>query len=266
MLIGRHFQYFPLLSVSKIDPVHKRSQPSQGPMYGSFKGPFGGGESLISVDFDFETLEQSQSSLASDVTLHVAFMNKTTIPSVGHVVLASDGSSTMYYCCNPSLLSQGYCDEPRSLILDNGTEHAPAFASFDITEGEVDDSVTYNVPEEGIQWVLLVVCSDDENVQYELDVDLAFKNPHGYLPGQSYGYLPFYLALSIAYLVFAIGYTYSFIRQRKYIIALQRFVLSVIYIGFFEMIAYFGTYYSKNQSGIPTPCDICETTGGMLFF
>lgn len=77
-------------------------------------------------------------------------------------------------------------------------------------------------------------------------------------------YLPFYGFLFVAYLIFTLGYAISACVQRAYLLKLQYMILAVIGFGVLEMAVWFFMYQSKNETGIPTPCNVCPTTTDYL--
>ena len=94
---------------------------------------------------------------------------------------------------------------------------------------------------------------------------MSFRNPHGYLPGQQYGLLPFYGILFVLYCCLVIVFAVQLVRHREYSLQLQYAILGIGTIGVVETAAWFFMYLSKNTTGIPTPCvDVCPTTADFL--
>lgn len=68
----------------------------------------------------------------------------------------------------------------------------------------------------------------------------------------------------MAYLIFLLGYSISACVQRKYLLNLQLLILATVAFGMLEMAVWFFMYNEKNQSGSPTPCNVCPTTTDYL--
>ena len=88
-------------------------------------------------------------------------------------------------------------------------------------------------------------------------MQVSFRNPYGFLPGQVFGLFPFDGALFVGYLLVLMAYVGLLLRHREHLLQLQLGVLALLALGTLEMAVWFFTYDSKNRSGVPTPCDVC---------
>lgn len=130
-------------------------------------------------------------------------------------------------------------------------------------------SGAYEVTREGENYVILAACDAAGTTTaalpaLDLDLSVSFRNPYGFLPGQVYGYLPFYGTLFVGYCLLGLFFLVALVRHRKYLLSLQWLILGVIVLGTVEMASWFFMYESKNRSGIPTPCNVCPTTSDYM--
>lgn len=238
-------------------------------MFASYDAPFGGDESLIQVNLA-GTGRVTPGPYSDSIVLNVAFLDDVTRLSLGPVE-STDPLTQQTLCCSRILNSTNSCGPGvgvGGLIRFNGRKSRdPVVASFpvDIASGTPLAGATgrYNVMHEGTQYVLIVACDAKGTYSippYQLSLDVSFKNPYGYLPGQMFGFLPMYGVLFVAYLLATIVYSVQFCRQRKHLLSLQYGVLALIVLGMFEMAVWFFTYNAKNETGVPTPCDFCGPT------
>lgn len=120
----------------------------------------------------------------------------------------------------------------------------------------------------GPTYVIVAVCDADgkSSTLPDMTVNIAaeFRNPYGYLPGQIFGYLPFYGSLFAMYLLLVLIYAISLVRNRKYILRLQWLIFFVMILGALEMATWTFTYDAKNRSGSPTPCNVCPVTSDYI--
>lgn len=271
---------------------------SEGGMYASHKGPFGSsGPSLIQVNFTTLGLTADLREIeAGAVNVHIAFVDSTTKGAAGVTVVedGEDGASgaiSTRYCCTSQLLADGLCgpgialggfivnpDVASRANIKDGAElfHVETITTTAPSEGPMAGTLTlgggggiYEVLREGPNYVIVAACdaagaTTASLPALDLDIDVSFRNPYGYLPGQVYGYLPFYSSLLVGYSLLALFFLFCLVKHRQYILSLQWLILGVILMGTLEMAVWTGTYSSKNESGIPTPCNVCPTTSDYM--
>ncbi|KAF4322335.1 hypothetical protein BBO99_00003969 [Phytophthora kernoviae] len=125
----------------------------------------------------------------------------------------------------------------------------------------------------GLQTALLVPCwkqksaafgypvSAEEFVAYPMvdpllymDVEVAFRNPYGYLPALLYGLFPFNGVLSLLYGVVDVYFVLLICRHRESARGTHYFLLAVLLLATSESVAWFTTYNLLNNSGVPVCC------------
>ena len=246
---------------------------SEGHMFASHDGPFGtDGVSSISAGIRLTPAAGGTGSRSAAINLWAVHLDAETYSRVGYVVPDVDGGQMELLCCTPSLYAQRVCGAGTvvgGLIVhedaDAARKLAPALAVLTPNASYVDLAAVMEVAVAGQQYLVVAACDTSTDVParglpaLHFDVDLAFINPAGYLPGAAYGLLPFYGTLFIAYTLLTAGYGAIAALKRRYLLRLQLAVGGVMLAGVVEMALFFFTYRSKNATGVPTPCSECGT-------
>ena len=112
------------------------------------------------------------------------------------------------------------------------------------------------VQQEGEQIVVLVYCANQDSSVTNVNGDVTFKNPYGYLSGTSFGYLPFYATLAFLYVVLVIVYLVLLLRHRSELLWLQYVLFGVVSTGLVEVLVWFSMYLDLNFTGKPLCCPL----------
>ena len=137
-----------------------------------------------------------------------------------------------------------------------------SFEFYELAGNEGPAEVFFRSPVKvtGYQYLTFLLCRKHHKsgviagVDVDVDGDLIFRNPYGYLPARYYGFLPFLGILSSFYLILLLVYGYLAIRYRKTILRMQWGVLAVILMGMIETTTWFLTYVVMNDSGQTSCC------------
>jgi len=126
--------------------------------------------------------------------------------------------------------------------------------SLDFVEGNSNKvDISFNVNRTG--WYMIVIANCMQN-ELQLDVDIAYRNPYGFLNGWAFGSLPMDGILSLSYFILGLYYFYKCLRNRQHILRLQYAILLVILMGLIERFTWFITYLEMNESGGKTCCPV----------
>jgi hypothetical protein len=150
----------------------------------------------------------------------------------------SDG--TLRWCCSPDAVTLGLCKEDNigSLIVDEeklpGKKRVIAIANTGfVADLKVSTPV---VPEVSTgQYVLVMANCNDHGRDILVTGEAAGKSEHGYLPGDLYGFLFFFAALTIAYLVIVLWYWAFMHLNQESRIPIEHWILLTIVLGLLEM-------------------------------
>ncbi|MQM04653.1 hypothetical protein Taro_037456 [Colocasia esculenta] len=76
-----------------------------------------------------------------------------------------------------------------------------------------------------------------------------WKNPTGYLPGRMAPLMPFYIFMTLAYVVLVVVWVSQYVRFWKDVLQLQNYITLVICLGLFEMTLWYFEYLNFNNTG-----------------
>eukprot|EP00903_Cladosiphon_okamuranus_P006662 g6504.t1 len=170
--------------------------------------------------------------------------------SFGHVGISVDDRK--YYCCDESAQMAGACYESQSgtLLLSDNTDiwwHQ----KLDLAPGvptSLDHEELYRVPETGMYVVLVGNC-DPQTDTIVIGGHSEWKNPYGYLPGEEYGYLPFFFGLAAVYLALGVTWMIICMAYIKDLLAIQMWTSLVLFLGMVETGAQYFGYRDWNLEG-----------------
>lgn len=266
------FKYDLTIALDKIDPgmSDQTNIISEGPMYAPKQGGFGGGgDSYVETQFRIKSMSGDAGELM--LSINTGVFDADTLPALG-----SDGD-VLNLCCTQALEKTNKCGEAKAGEMINNWSKVTGLPAGTSTiksvtvPAKVGTALTAatraSVVHEGNQQVYVVVCpmtTTSSAPALELEAVVTFRNPHGYLPGQVYGFLPFYIVLFVAYLGLLLWYAAMMVMHRQHLISMQWLILAVMILGAIEVTVWFGTFNSKNDSGVPTPCSVCPVTSDYI--
>lgn len=192
----------------------------------------------------------------------VAFFDADSMQAIGWPprALQTDTSSTEI-CCTQQLFQKGQCGS--SVVGEIVVTPLPAGVSpptvqtTPIVGNSVSLSASSLVHTEQRQYILVGRCAASHVASpATLTGTWTFKNPHGYLPGERYGYLGYNGFLAAAYLAYIVVYGCWLLVQRRHAMLLQLLLLIVAFVGLTETAVLAFTFGSHNVSGEPTCCPV----------
>lgn len=182
--------------------VHKNSSVKidfRTPMYSLADAPFGKEAAFIGLDLKF----QQEKNLNSKVLLFV--FNSEAVPKTDDLCLLNDVPP--HRVTRNSII--------KMIVLDNNHKTV-----------EVKETLTVN--KTGIYLFQVHDCSPTGSFLFEGKV--TWKNPFGYLPGNTFSKLPFTFTASILYTVLFIFFVVNMILYRTMILRLQYCIFVVIFL------------------------------------
>jgi len=127
-------------------------------------------------------------------------------------------------------------------------------------EGPITIDFKSPVIRTGYQHLIFILCRRHHksgalgSVEVDVEGQLIFRNPYGYLPARYYGFIPFLGILACIYLVMLLIYGYLALRYRKAMLRMQYGILAVLAMGMIETTTWFLTYVVMNDSGATSCC------------
>lgn len=196
-------------------------------------------------------------------TMSIVFVDESNLKTVGYPRpgLADESGQALTLCCTTALFESGLCGaghEGGPVWFADENIPPPAIFEFKLSyDTPTVFSATYKVQREGEQIAVMLLCEPQARIPSVLtSLDLSFKNPYGWLPGIKYGYLPFFFALMLLYMIFFFGFAIWAWFQRKHLLPLQGAIVAIAVIGLAETTIFFDTYLKRNDNGQPTCCPV----------
>lgn len=147
-------------------------------------------------------------------------------------------SGGVNYCCSEDAVSDGLCpsNQMGRLIIDPSLFQGQAKSVEVPTESDKEftlDDALFDVSVSGDYVLILANCDD-----YGMDVfslgSMEWKSVKGYLPGEIFGLMFFYVALTIVYLILVLWYYCGMKMYQDAAIPIQKFILATIMLGLLE--------------------------------
>lgn len=220
------------------------------------------GQPFIQFDLGFE---RGDDTMGQPAVAEVIIIPESDVQDiVGFPMESSDGAgeSEWHYCCRDEYLGKTAGCMDRSdvdkLIINRDVEglkrYPVEFGKDDLTA--TTGAVKYDVTITGIHTVLVAMCDDwadpitwGGSTAGDVNHVIAM-NPFGYLPGDMYGFLPFYgwmslLYLSCAFIWFAFNACYW-----KDLLYVQNCITGVLFLCLVEMAVWYFDYKNLNTEGV----------------
>lgn len=84
--------------------------------------------------------------------------------------------------------------------------------------------------------------------------EVGFRNPYGYLPAEMYGMLPFEGARAVGMLAFFCFFIFFYILHSSSRLPLHTGIVVVLFVSLVEFSVWFGAYIKINEIGVPYCC------------
>eukprot|EP01116_Phalansterium_solitarium_P023148 TRINITY_DN7966_c0_g1_i3.p1 TRINITY_DN7966_c0_g1~~TRINITY_DN7966_c0_g1_i3.p1 ORF type:complete len:553 (+),score=128.31 TRINITY_DN7966_c0_g1_i3:164-1822(+) len=185
------------------------------------------------------------------------------------VVGAATESDKVQFCCTQDLIDARVCSKVGTLVYDNtidtgekGKGIPGEFGTYYHPFGDVGSRIVFrdgvewkfDVGKSGMYYLYLINCVTDDQGEYvSVFVDgepgATFMNPYGYLNGELYGFLPFFGAMALVYLLFGIIWFIMSARHFRELLKLQNAIAGVIALGMVEMATWYFDNLGYNQHG-----------------
>ena len=205
-------------------------------------------KSAVKVDLTFERAEKDWPGEVTAVELLI--YEHTARTTIGYV---SPDTKELKYCCTPELVDSGVCQFPYRVIVDKSASNGAVVQEVEFKkrgDGTASRLVqrTFSVEKKGLYYFMFASCN-------ELTGDVVISgttewiNPYGYLPGELYGFMPFYGRISLGYLVAAFVWMFVCFRHWKQLLMLQNFITVVMALGMIEMLLRYYDFHNLNKNG-----------------
>lgn len=202
------------------------------------------GEGKSFVKFDLQLLRSKTTSPAS---LELIVLPDTNIEDIG---VRYNGDFRI--CCDDDLISAHKCkaSDKNKLIVKDGITGLQTFdINFDSEQDSVAFDHTFDITTTAIHVFGLASCTNDLG-DITFTGTSVWMNPYGHLPGDVYGYLPFYGYMCIGYLVIALIWFCLNALYWKQLLHVQNCITGVLAMCLIEMATWYFDYLHLNTKGI----------------
>jgi hypothetical protein len=156
------------------------------------------------------------------------------------------------FCCTAELKQHPGCDHPGHLILRREHDKSDALhvqnVVFGVNQSAAAVTEKWHVQRSGM-WYLLVSSCDPRTGEVVISGESSWANPHGALPGELYGFIPFFRTLCLAYVVAGAAWLALCYRHRSVLLPLQLCIGGVLALSLLESSTWYYEYTSFNASG-----------------
>lgn len=224
---------------------------SEGPMFVKGDTPMGNEDSKISLDLSVKTAGGADP--ADGININIIFFDALTSDAVGYGVDQDDGSivTRSDLCCTEDIVTAGLCTNVGEVWYPGGesaTHPTPTKTfNFKLKEAEGTFQTDQTVTQIGEQYVAVVACGVSQKIN--IAGTITFKNPYGYLSGESFGFLPMYGSVMAAYLVLLLLFIYSSVRNCDRLLHIQHCITGILCLSFVTSAVWFGMYLDLDTTG-----------------
>jgi len=219
------------------------------------KGSPGNGESYIEFrNFKFDRTDQRLDF--EEASVQVVVLPDYDVGSIG-----VDRLGQNFFCCTPTIYQTGAYDQCKDtsqlnkLIANLDTYENKdggnyKLVTFEKGQKHVDvPNWRYPVKESQIHIIAVAVC-DARVGEITFSGETVWMNPYGHLPGQLYGFLPFYGWMCVVYLIAAAIWFGLNAMYWKDLLHVQNCITGVLAMCLLEMATWFFDYVNLNNNGI----------------
>ena len=169
----------------------------------------------------------------------------------GHIGYATPGGARRY-CCSAAVAEELGCTPGAVVVTPHADDASWPWTTRITFRGDeevalaADTAVTIRTT--GMYHLWFLTC-DASLAATAVAGHTAWKNPEGYLPGMMAPNLPFFGAMSAAYVVLGVIWMAACAAAWRHVIALQHCISVVLLLGMAEMLTWYVDYADFNDSG-----------------
>ena len=166
---------------------------------------------------------------------------------------SNDG--VLRWCCSQEAIDLGICNATESqvgrLMLDPTKFKGNHRFVTVPADGPMSKQIRYGKMEEkesGTYVVIYANCNEHGRTIY-VKGESVWKSKHGFLPGELYGFMFFFTAVTLLYFALLVWYGVSMYVNEESRIEIEKWIFLAICLGLLEMIFRTGDYYVWNADG-----------------
>lgn len=163
-----------------------------------------------------------------------------------------DGS--LRWCCSADTISAGICvqSEHGRLIVVDAKFHGERHWVSVPRDGPMAKKLKNDVFkfEESGRYVVVFANCNELGRQVTVQGEAVWKSAGGYLPGELFGFMYFYTALTVVYFLLFLWYFCLMQKHASSRIPIEKWILATIALGLAELIFCTADYYDWNSDGV----------------
>ena len=157
------------------------------------------------------------------------------------------------YCCSAAAAAELGCTPGAVVVAPHaGTDGSWPWTAHIAFHGAAERAAAADaavaIPGTGMYHLWFMTC-DPSLAAASVDGHSAWKNPGGYLPGMMAPNLPFFAAMSAAYVALGLAWMAACAAAWRHVIALQHCISALLLLGMAEMLTWYVDYDAFNDSG-----------------
>ncbi len=122
-------------------------------------------------------------------------------------------------------------------------------SEFKSTTDAVTVERTFPIESKGMYYLMFSSCNELTG-EVLISGTVEWMNPYGYLPGELYGFMPFYAKMSVIYLLIAIAWTMLCAYHWRQLLMLQNCITAVIALSMIEVSLRYFDFATFNKYGV----------------
>jgi Lung seven transmembrane receptor len=159
------------------------------------------------------------------------------------------------WCCSQDAVELGLCEggDKYGRLIVNNTLFLGTHRYVEIPPtGQISDQIRYGkieIPDKSGRYVVIFANCNDEGREVLVTGATVWKSKHGYLPGELYEFMYFYMAVTLIYFVLMAAYGWSMHIYAESRIDLEKWIFGTIIMGLLETFFRTGSFVVWNEDG-----------------
>jgi len=170
--------------------------------------------------------------------------------------IGASNDNGLRWCCSNDAIDFGFCqggpNEYGRLIINSTSFMGKHRFIMVPAEGDMDPHVRYGkidgLQESG-KYVLVIANCNEEGRDVLVSGKYTWESKHGFLPGEIFGEMYFFISLTVIYLILLLWYGFSMRLYDDATIPIQKWILGTIILGLLETFFRTGDYLVWNEDG-----------------
>ncbi|CAB9523505.1 Transmembrane protein [Seminavis robusta] len=159
------------------------------------------------------------------------------------------------WCCSQDAVELGLCDggDKYGRLIVNNTQFTGSHRFVEIPPtGQISDEIRYGKieePNDSGRYVVIFANCNDEGREVLVTGATVWKSKHGYLPGELYEFMYFYIIVTLIYFGLMAAFALSMNAYAASRIPLEKWILGTIIMGLLETFFRTGSFFVWNEDG-----------------